>query len=284
MTKKIFLFSFLFLYKVVQAQVGIGTTNPLNGTSLQIEGENSGLLINRVSLLGTDDTTTIPGLGLTQEGLMVYNIVAAGSGNTSVSKGFYYWSGTDWNPVASSGNRQLGWVSLADGDYSNTLPFVNSPDLTNFANFENIDLDFTGVLDSTIDGFAPTGFTAGDFYDSTSFRFTPLTLGDAVMVRLQFDATPMQNNGVIVVQLDIGVNDIPGDGDDNVIYQKSIPLVRGGSRVTNVSETILLFHLSTFLANGAKLRMAYTRSNNNSGNTCDVDNFSIVVSRLSTNQ
>lgn len=277
-----FLFFFFFCYIGTQAQVGIGTTDPKPGTSLQIDGTNSGLLINRVSLLGTDDTITIPDLDMTQEGLMVYNILATGTGATSVSEGFYYWDGDSWNPVANSGNRELGWVSLTDANYTNILSFVDSPDLTDLSNFENIDLDFTDVGDSTIDSFAPTGFVAADFYDSDIARFTPLKLGDAVMVRLQFDATPMQNNGVIVIQLDIGANDIPGDSDDVVIYQQSIPLVRGGGRVSNISETILLFHLNAFVANGAKLRMAYTRSNNNVGNTCAISNFGIVVSRLST--
>ncbi len=36
-------------------QVGINTTTPIDQASLQIEGGNSGLLINRVSLTGKDD-------------------------------------------------------------------------------------------------------------------------------------------------------------------------------------------------------------------------------------
>lgn len=171
-------------------------------------------------------------------------------------------------------------MQLLDGDYSQVINFTNSPDLTDFSNFVNIDLDFSGGSDSTLDPYAPDGFSAADFYDNSINRLTPLALGDQVLMRLQFDASPLQNNGVIVLQIDIGANDIPGDSDDIVIFQKSIPLVRGGGRVTNVSETILIYQLGTFLANGAKIRLAYTRSNNTTGSSCTVDNFGLVLSRL----
>ena len=55
------------------SQVGIGTTTPVAGSSLHIEGSDKGVLINRIVLTGTDDTTTIASLGASQEGLMVYN-------------------------------------------------------------------------------------------------------------------------------------------------------------------------------------------------------------------
>lgn len=262
-----------------QAQVGINTTSPKAGTSLQIDGD-SGVLINRVELLGTDDTATIPGLDATYEGLMVYNTDTNGSGATTVVPGFYYWSGTQWQPVNQSGANPRGWVQLLDGDYTQTISFTNSPDLTDFSNFVNIDLDFSGGTDAVLDTYAPDGFAAGDFFDNSASRLTPLAIGDQIIMRLQFDAAPLQNNGVLVLQIDIGANDIAGDADDIVIFQKSIPLVRGGGRITNVSETILIYQLGTFLANGAKIRMAYTRSNNNTGSSCTVDNFGLVLSRL----
>lgn len=274
----------VFLFFVIHqlaGQVGINTTSPIPQSSLHIEGSNTGTLINRVALTGRNDILTIPGVGAASEGLMIYNTATGGSGSTSVTPGFYYWNGASWDPVANSGNRKLGWVSLSDGNYVNTLPFVNSPDLTDFSNFENIDLDFSEGADSVIESFAPTGYLAEDFYDSLIARITPLGLGDAVILRLQFDATPLQNNGVLVVQIDIGANDIPGDADDIIIFQKSIPLVRGGTRITNVSETIPLFQLGTFLANGGKLRMAYTRSNNTGGSSCGISNFSLVMHRIS---
>lgn len=80
--KKIIVLCIGLLNFSMLAQVGINTTSPKAGTSLQIDGTNSGVLINRVALEGTDDTTTIPGLDATYEGLMVYNTATDGSGST----------------------------------------------------------------------------------------------------------------------------------------------------------------------------------------------------------
>lgn len=277
-------FVFLYLFQqTILSQVAVDTTNPLQGTAFQVDGTNSGVLINRVVLTGTDDTTTIASLGAIQEGLMVYNTNTSVNANpeTDVVPGFYYWTSSEWRAVGDNQRSKSGWVSLSDSDYSIILPFINSPDLTDFSNFENIDLDFSNdPADNIIDTFAPDGYLGSDFYDDSINRLTPINVGDSGIIRLQFDATPLQNNGVIVIQFDIGVNDIPGDGDDIVIYQKSIPLVRGGTRVTNVSETILFFELGSFFANGGKLRMAYTRSNNNAGSTCTISNFSMVIQRF----
>lgn len=53
MKKYIVLLSVLFSLTIVQAQVGIGTTNIQNGVELQIESSTKGLLIPRVALTST---------------------------------------------------------------------------------------------------------------------------------------------------------------------------------------------------------------------------------------
>ncbi len=275
----------LIPFYVINAQVGINTTTPLPGTSLQIDGVESGVLLNRASIDGLDDDTlgTIT-LDMDYKGLIIYNTNTSynPSPEHDVVEGYYVWDGSEWQGIGSQNIKKSGWVALNDANTTYNLPFVNSPDLTDFSNFTNIDLDFEdNAGDNIIESYAPYGYTASDFYDSTSTnRITGLSVGDAIMLRLQFDADPNNGNGVIVIQLDIGANDIPGDGDDIVIFQKSIPLVRGSGRITNVSETILLYQLGTFLANGAKLRMAYTRASQTTGTSCDVSNFGYVIKRL----
>lgn len=85
---------FIFFTKTTTAQVGIGTTNPASGSMLDIVSSDKGLLIPRVGLTGTDDTTTITPSAT--EGLLVFNTNTAGSGINSVSEGFYYWNGIKW--------------------------------------------------------------------------------------------------------------------------------------------------------------------------------------------
>ena len=74
----------------MQAQVGIGTTNPDLSSMLDISSSNSGLLIPRVALVSTSDVSTI---ALPVTSLLVYNSGFA-------PNGYYYWNGTLWVQLA----------------------------------------------------------------------------------------------------------------------------------------------------------------------------------------
>lgn len=85
---------FLLLTSYGIAQVGINTTSPSNGALLDINSSNKGLLIPRVALTATNDTSTItPSATI---GLLVYNTVTSGALPIQVTPGFYYWSGSQW--------------------------------------------------------------------------------------------------------------------------------------------------------------------------------------------
>lgn len=73
----------------ISDNVGIGTTTPNPSAKLDITSTNSGLLIPRVSLTSTTDTTTIAAPAIS---LLVYN---TGTGGLAPA-GFYYWNGTQW--------------------------------------------------------------------------------------------------------------------------------------------------------------------------------------------
>ncbi len=62
---------------------------------LDIVASDKGLLIPRVSLTGLTDNTTVPSAAT---GLMVYNTNTAGS----VTPGFYFWNGSEWQPLGST--------------------------------------------------------------------------------------------------------------------------------------------------------------------------------------
>ncbi|MDC8003506.1 tail fiber domain-containing protein [Aureisphaera galaxeae] len=81
------------------AQVGIGTTMPDASSALDINVANKGLLIPRIALTGTDDTTTIVSPATS---LLVYNTVTSGSGATAVSPGFYFFDGTEWSSFSNA--------------------------------------------------------------------------------------------------------------------------------------------------------------------------------------
>src|SRR5690554_5142660 len=78
------------------AKVGIGTSTPHVSSILDITSTNKGILIPRVALTSTTDQATITQLAVS---LLVYNTNTA----ADITPGFYYWSGTAWKTLASSG-------------------------------------------------------------------------------------------------------------------------------------------------------------------------------------
>lgn len=95
-------FFFLITLQISQAQVGIGTTNPASGALLDIDSSDKGLMIPRIHLTGTDDTTTITPAATV--GLLVFNTNDSTPGLTQVTEGFYYWDGVMWVRLLTSGS------------------------------------------------------------------------------------------------------------------------------------------------------------------------------------
>lgn len=99
----LFFIVILFQQKAVAQTLGINTTGAIPDSSamLDIISSNKGLLIPRVSLTSTSDTTTITNPATS---LLVYNTNAL---MTSGGLGFWYWNGTAWvqaiGPVGSTG-------------------------------------------------------------------------------------------------------------------------------------------------------------------------------------
>lgn len=69
----------------MNAQVGIGTTNPSASSALDINSDKAGLLIPRVSLTSTTDVSTIANPATS---LLVYNMATI----SDIVPGFYYWN------------------------------------------------------------------------------------------------------------------------------------------------------------------------------------------------
>jgi hypothetical protein len=91
--KSIFVFCLLFIVTIsIKAQVGIGTTSPNASSMLEINATNKGVLIPRVTLTGSTDSTTI---ATPATSLLVYNTATT----SDVVPGYYYNSGTSGSPV-----------------------------------------------------------------------------------------------------------------------------------------------------------------------------------------
>jgi hypothetical protein len=91
---------------VVSAQIGINTSTPDANTALDIVSDDKGILIPRVEL---NDLSTASPLGLpVTDGVMIY------SESGTVSDGFYYWEGNEWNPIGRT-PKNVFYVSTSGG-------------------------------------------------------------------------------------------------------------------------------------------------------------------------
>ncbi|WP_445452641.1 hypothetical protein [Flavobacterium sp. 25HG05S-40] len=100
------------------AQIGINTTTPK--AALDVESTNNGMLIPRVQLTSTLDTSTVvnPNAGPLETSTLVYNIAAAGVIPNNVFAGFYYWNGSQWIALSASS----GWT--LNGNTAITSPAI----------------------------------------------------------------------------------------------------------------------------------------------------------------
>jgi hypothetical protein len=99
--RSLFLLLLTFLVNLTFfAQVGINTTNPGDGSILDVESGTKGILIPRISIPDLSNISPIVKTTAAEESLLVYNT------NTTTGKGFHYWDGTQW--IA---------ISFKDGDF-----------------------------------------------------------------------------------------------------------------------------------------------------------------------
>ena len=103
---KIPTYIYILLFSItINAQVGIGTTNPHVSALLELNSENSGLLIPRMIELQRDDINN------PTAGLLIYQ--------TDGNKGFYYFDGSAWLALNEDG----------DSDALNEIELPQSPNL-----------------------------------------------------------------------------------------------------------------------------------------------------------
>lgn len=94
----IFIFSLLFTVQTT-AQIGINTTNPK--AMLDVESDDSGILIPRVSLVRTTDADPVVS---PQHAELVFNLATV----NDVTPGFYYWNGSIWVRLSAGGGSTGG--------------------------------------------------------------------------------------------------------------------------------------------------------------------------------
>lgn len=168
---------------------------------------------------------------------------------------------TELNTIVSAiqeREKQTGWAQYTDSVYtSSNVLSVSSGSTVTLSNNAN----------STITSQLPYGVSS--FYNNTTNKITPENSGDFYVVRVDFTAYTDNNNGLFELQLDIG-------GGQGVIYQDTIDFPRGtgSGNAREISKTISLFSLDTFIANGGELKILSITG------TTSIYDISFVISRV----
>ena len=144
--KKYFLLFFSFFIFIVQAQTGIGTTNPDASAKLEVNATNKGFLPPRVVLTATNSASPITNPA---NGLMVFNTVTAGANPFQVVPGYYYWDGVG-----------LKWVSLSTtvGNVQNQAIFRSSSNTAGYTVVSTWDSRFNNIATGDLTVTSNTSF------------------------------------------------------------------------------------------------------------------------------
>jgi hypothetical protein len=92
---------------------------------LDVQANNKGMLIPRLALAATNSVSPVSNPAVS---LLVFNTANAGSGNTAVSVGFYFWTGSQWQRLTQDAAWLNGGNTLSSNGSFGTLS-NNSIDL-----------------------------------------------------------------------------------------------------------------------------------------------------------
>jgi hypothetical protein len=102
-------------------------SRPHTSAMMDVKSSSKGMLIPRIALTGSVDVLTIPSPAIS---LMVYNTANAGSGNTAVGPGFYYWSGSEWKKLldAALPTASNSWNKNGNSGTDPATDFIGTTD------------------------------------------------------------------------------------------------------------------------------------------------------------
>lgn len=214
------------------AQQGFGTNTPDKSAAVDIVSSKRGLLIPRVALRSTDSNSLQSGsIANPAHSLFVYNTATAGTGETAVTPGFYYWERDD---ASLSGTNYTGkWVRfvssnieknvvVAAGENVQVAPTTSSDGLTTTYTVGVQGGNKEGqVLVTKVTGIAPDEITTTEWVDPNEFVAGIIKEGNGINFTTDTDGNPVINLGSADpfnedVTLNTGKKDLIIEGLDDV--------------------------------------------------------------------
>lgn len=164
--------------------VGIGTTTPDASSLLEIKSTKKGLLIPRMTKNQRDAIAT------SATGLLIYQ--------TNSTPGFYYYNGSAWKPVASSGSTSGGWSLTGNSGTNPSTNFIGTTDahplVIKVNNIKAGWVDYTGNNNASFGYQTILSNTTGA--NNAAFGFGALKSNISGGSNTAFGASALFNNGI----------------------------------------------------------------------------------------
>ncbi|AWK06525.1 hypothetical protein HYN56_20770 [Flavobacterium crocinum] len=124
---------FIFLGSfTIYSQVGIGTPVPNASSQLEITATNRGVLIPRISLNSSTDTSTITSGNVNS--LLVFNTATV----SDIKPGYYYWFDNKWNRIVVSGETTVPAGSVIYNSVNQTFSYIDNSGNSQIIEFSTI--------------------------------------------------------------------------------------------------------------------------------------------------
>ncbi|MFS4428059.1 hypothetical protein [Chryseobacterium sp. GVT01B] len=236
-------------------QVGIGTANPVSSSILDVTSSNKGVLIPRVALLATNNTSPLS--ANIPDGTMVFNTGKSGTGTTAVIPGVYIWINNRWIIPAAVGTT------------------IN----TKAAKFNNLSSSTTNFNPNLVS--TPVNI---DIFSSTAFNDDPVVIEKLNNYQVRLNAS-----GLYLVSANLALRQNPAAEDsevqdyihfnlDGVLASSNISTVvpQNNPSDINTSGRFAFGSISYIYATaGQVLTLQSTRAANGTNGTVNFDGVSL---------
>ncbi|MXO04531.1 hypothetical protein [Flavobacterium sp. HBTb2-11-1] len=265
MKKTLLLTTFIFCFlSSIHAQVGIGTPMPNASSQLEVVATNKGILIPKISLTGSTDTTTITNGNVNS--LLVFNT----STISDIKPGYYYWYDNKWNRIVISNEVTANPGTVIYNPNNQQFTYIDAS-----GNPQIIDISTIVKANETITSLVNNG---GGSYTYTN------EAGTAVNINVVGDVT--SNFSIIANNPSVTniIEDIVSKTEGNVFFDSTTNQftyvdASGNTQIVDISTIVKANETITSLVDNGGGSYTYT---NEAGTAVNIDVVGDVISNFST--
>lgn len=240
MKQFIFLSSVLLLSFFTNAQVGVGTTNPLG--ALDVTSTSDGILVPRVALaLGFNFPQPLASPTVSE---VIYNTATTSNVPFGpVTPGFYFWTGTRWERFVTG--SVSGWSTTGNTGIVDGTNYIGTAAST------NVDVAFrrnnlaAGKIGATSTSFGLNALTSGASTNGSAFGLNALAANTGAnntavgTNALAANNTPADNTAIGFNALAANTLNSGAGNLNTAVGSSSLAALNGGARNTSVGALAL---------------------------------------------